>query len=265
MATKRILFLYHYDDALLDWADRAAESGFETQTLRVGHASDLERLDGSDFDFVVEWLPVKNGLKQQALIQLEALLPGTTPILSTAHEQLAGQIAAGLSHPERLFGFCPMGLYRRSNVISLVETPHHASDPVKAVKQYLKDLQVIAHFIQDTPGLVLPRIYAMLANEAAFTLQEGVAAVSDIDTAMRLGTNYAVGPLQWADQVGVDVVLSILENLWQVYREERYRPCLLLQKMVLVGHLGMRTGRGFYHYPHSQTRPEPDAIEATSP
>ncbi|HVZ40030.1 MAG TPA: 3-hydroxyacyl-CoA dehydrogenase family protein [Candidatus Kapabacteria bacterium] len=89
--------------------------------------------------------------------------------------------------------------------------------------------------VVDRVALVSARTLAMIINEAAFALMEGVAGVDDIDTAMKLGTNYPEGPLRWADRIGLDVVLSILDALHAEYREERYRPCVLLRQLVRAG------------------------------
>ncbi|MEB3286473.1 MAG: 3-hydroxyacyl-CoA dehydrogenase family protein [Vampirovibrionales bacterium] len=99
------------------------------------------------------------------------------------------------------------------------------------------------------PGLVLGRIVSMLVNEACFALMENVATADAIDTAMTLGTNYPMGPLAWADKAGLDVILAILNHLFAVYKEPRYRPARLLQERVSLGLLGQKTGQGFYAYP----------------
>jgi 3-hydroxybutyryl-CoA dehydrogenase len=102
--------------------------------------------------------------------------------------------------------------------------------------------------VADGPGLVRARILSMLVNEAATALMEGVATAADIDTAMRLGTNYPRGPLAWGDLLGLDVVLGILRGLHEEYGEDRYRPCPLLTRYVQAGRLGQKTGKGFFDY-----------------
>ena len=98
------------------------------------------------------------------------------------------------------------------------------------------------------PGLVFPRILSLIINEAARSLDEGVAAAEEIDTALRLGTNYPLGPLRWADQAGLDEVLTVLEGLQRETGDDRYRPSPLLKRMVLAGRLGESSGEGFYRY-----------------
>lgn len=92
------------------------------------------------------------------------------------------------------------------------------------------------------------RTIACLINEAASAVMEGVATPADIDQAMKLGTNYPHGPLAWADLIGLDTVLGVLTGLFNEFGEDRYRPCPLLRRLVTAGHLGQKSGRGFYHY-----------------
>ena len=100
--------------------------------------------------------------------------------------------------------------------------------------------------VKDQPGLVFPRILSLIINEASRSLDEGIAPVGDIDLGLRLGTNYPLGPLRWADQAGLDEVLGVLEGLQRETGDDRYRPAPLLKKMVLAGWLGEAAGRGFY-------------------
>jgi 3-hydroxybutyryl-CoA dehydrogenase len=96
--------------------------------------------------------------------------------------------------------------------------------------------------------LVRARIVCCLINEAVTALMEGVASAADIDLAMKLGTNYPHGPLEWADQIGLDTVLGVMQGLFDEWGEDRYRPSPLLRRMVLAGKLGRKSGEGFYRY-----------------
>jgi 3-hydroxybutyryl-CoA dehydrogenase len=134
----------------------------------------------------------------------------------------------------------------------LVElTRGETSSPVAAARaeRFFAALGKHVAWVGDAPGLVLGRIVCQVINESAFALGEGVGTARDIDTGMVLGLNHPRGPLEWADAIGLDRVLALLEALCEEYREERYRPAPMLQRLVRAGRLGRLTGAGFFDYP----------------
>lgn len=147
-----------------------------------------------------------------------------------------------------IVGYSAIGLYIGNPVVEI--SPAMQTSPIYLQKahDFLGRLGLHALEVPETPGLVLGRILAMLVNEAASALMEGVASPADIDTAMQLGTNYPRGPLTWADYVGLDVILVTLNHLEDEYGEERYCPVPLLRQMVDAGKLGRKAGEGFYSY-----------------
>jgi len=102
--------------------------------------------------------------------------------------------------------------------------------------------------VKDFPGFVTTRVGLMLVSEAIFVLQEGVAERDALDKAMKLGYNLPMGPLALGDLIGLDIVLHVLDGLYENYKDGRYRAPILLRKMVQAGHLGRKTGKGFYEY-----------------
>jgi 3-hydroxybutyryl-CoA dehydrogenase len=119
---------------------------------------------------------------------------------------------------------------------------------VDAAEAFWRGLGLDTARVADGPGLVRARIVCALVNEAVTALAEGVASAADIDTAMRLGTNYPRGPLAWGDLIGLDVVLGIMRGLQEEFGEDRYRPAPLLARYVQAGRLGQKTGQGFFTY-----------------
>ena len=129
-----------------------------------------------------------------------------------------------------------------------IETSDETAAAVRAAAERMGKTVAEAH---DYPGFISNRILVPMINEAIFALGEGLGTPEDIDAAMKLGTNQPMGPLELADFIGLDVCLTILEVLQQGFRDPRYRPCPLLRRLVDAGHLGRKTGRGFYAYPAS--------------
>jgi len=143
----------------------------------------------------------------------------------------------------------------RTGLVELVKGPDCSPTVVARAEQFFGVLGKHVVWVGDAPGLVLGRIVCQLVNEAAFALAEGVGSAKDIDAGMVLGLNHPRGPLEWADLIGLDHVLALLEALHREYGEERYRPAPLLRRLVSRGRLGVRTGGGFFTY-----GPGPSAI-----
>ena len=151
-------------------------------------------------------------------------------------------------YPTRLIG---IGLYDTFSKAKLLElAPSKITDTkiVENAENFLKEIGVSIAKVPDRAGLVFPRILSMIINEAAQVYSEQTASREDIDTAMKLGTNYPFGPLEWADKLGIDLVYEILSALQRDFGEDRYRPHPILKEMVNLKHLGIKTKRGFYEY-----------------
>jgi 3-hydroxybutyryl-CoA dehydrogenase len=145
-------------------------------------------------------------------------------------------------------GFHVLSPLRDAHLVEL--TRGEGSSPVAAARaeRFFAALGKHVVWVEDAPGLVLGRIVCQVINESAFALGEGVGGAHDIDTGMVLGLNHPRGPLEWADAIGLDHVLMVLESLCEEYREERYRPAPVLRRLVRAGHLGRSTGGGFFEY-----------------
>jgi 3-hydroxybutyryl-CoA dehydrogenase len=173
------------------------------------------------------------GAVDQVMI-LDRQLPPELPILAQCADVTASELAADLHHPERLVGFD--GLFT-DGAITLVATPVLSEAARGAANTLVRALGRAPVWMGDGPGLIVPRVVAMLANEAAFALGEGVADAATIDMAMRLGANHPVGPLARAAQIGYDTIVAILDHLRAEYGEERYRVAPALRRAARVGHM----------------------------
>jgi 3-hydroxybutyryl-CoA dehydrogenase len=146
-------------------------------------------------------------------------------------------------------GFHALPPFADCALVELTRTEHSSPGAATRAERFFAALGKHVEWVGDAPGLVMGRIACQLINECAFSLGEGVGSAHDIDTGLVLGLNHPRGPLAWADKIGLDHVLVVLEALCEEYREERYRPAPALQKLVLAGRLGRETGAGFFDYP----------------
>lgn len=175
----------------------------------------------------------KEGLEFD-LVRLDRRLPPESPILCQCADVTLAEAAAWIGSSERLVGFDGL-FFSNGPVATLVASSRLTPTARHAAEEFVASLGRLPVWVQDSPGLVLPRIVAMLANEAAFAVLEGVAEAETIDVAMRLGVNYPLGPLAWAKALGHERVLAVLDHLYSEYHEERYRAAPLLRRWVRSG------------------------------
>ncbi len=187
-------------------------------------------------------------IEAEASEWLDPELPESTLILTAALGHSAAEAAADIHARHRVVGFAALPPLQKGQAVELAAAPWTQPAALDQAGAFFRGLGLEPMVVPDGPGLVFPRILCMIINEAAFALMEGVASAEDIDTAMRLGMHYPLGPLEWADRIGLDQVLGVLEGLQAEYGEDRYRPAPLLRQMVRAGKLGRATGRGFYDY-----------------
>jgi 3-hydroxybutyryl-CoA dehydrogenase len=186
--------------------------------------------------------------KRNILQRLDNALPASTVILSSCLGWSATLMASWTKQPERVVGFATFYPLKDRKVIEISAGLRTSDAALQQAQDYVKSLGKETVRVKDAAGLIFPRILSLIINEAARSLEEGVAEADEIDVAMRLGVNYPIGPLRWADQIGLDEVLAVLEGLQRETGDDRYRPAPLIKKLVLAGFLGETTGRGFYSY-----------------
>jgi 3-hydroxybutyryl-CoA dehydrogenase len=202
---------------------------------------------------VIETFALDAARKQGILKTLDDSLAPASVILSSCLGSAVTHMTANLKRPERVVGFATFYPLNDRRVVELAAGMRAEDAPNKA-DEFFKALGKETVRVKDTAGLIFPRILSLIINEAARALDEGVATAEEIDIAMRLGVNYPQGPLRWADQIGLDEVLAVLEGLQQETGDDRYRPAPLLRKLVATGFLGEIAGRGFYCYTEGQVK-----------
>ncbi len=187
-------------------------------------------------------------IEAEASEWMDPELPETTLILSAALGHSAAEAAADIHTRHRVVGFGALPPVQKGQPVELAATPWTEQAALDQAADLFRTVGLEPVVVPDGPGLVFPRILCMIINEAAFALMEGVASAEDIDTAMKLGTNYPLGPLEWADRIGLDQILAVLEGLQAEYGDDRYRAAPLLRQLVRAGHRGRATGKGFFSY-----------------
>ena len=196
---------------------------------------------------VVETRAGDESQKKEIIQRLDAQSPSSI-ILTSCLGFSATRIASWSARPERVVGFAAFYPLQEKKVVELSTGLGTQESALKGAETFFRALGKEPVRVKDAPGLIFARILSLIVNEAARSLDEGVAPAEEIDTAMRLGVNYPSGPLKWADRIGLDEVLAVLEGLQRETGEDRYRPAPLLTKMVLAGWLGESSGKGFYEY-----------------
>jgi 3-hydroxybutyryl-CoA dehydrogenase len=193
--------------------------------------------------------------KKSLLEKLDAALPASAVIVTSCLAASTTLLASRAKRPERIVGFATLCPLKSRKLIEIAGGMKTAESSLQAAEQFFKSLGKDTTRVKDAAGLTFPRILSLIINEAARSLEEGVARADEIDIAMRLGVNYPQGPLRWADEIGLDEVLAILEGLERESGDDRYRPAPLLKKLVATGFLGEKSGRGFYRYHEGQVKP----------
>lgn len=177
-----------------------------------------------------------------------ALLAGAPAVYVSALACSATEAASWSPQPARAVGWGALPPLGARSTVEIAAALQSAPAAVSASEAFWQGLGLECVRVADGPGLVRARIVCALVNEAAAALAEGVATAADIDTAMRLGTNYPRGPLAWGDLIGLDVVLGVMRGLQEEFGEDRYRPSPLLARYVQAGRLGKKSGLGFFNY-----------------
>jgi len=173
--------------------------------------------------------------KRRNLADLDRALKPKTAILTSSTTVAVADQLTWVGKPNRLIGIGALPTMLEGRLVELAASRLTDEATVAAAREFAEALEKESALVQDGVGLVLPRILCMLANEAAFAMMEGVAGAADIDTAMRLGTNYPRGPIEWAERIGPRHVHAVVAALHKSFREERYRPAPLLQRAARYG------------------------------
>jgi 3-hydroxybutyryl-CoA dehydrogenase len=201
-----------------------------------------------DTSLVVEAATENVDLKLNIFKQLDEACPKDTILATNTSSISITQIAAVTSRPEQVIGMHFMNPVPIMKLVEIIRGYNTSDDVTNTIMELSKTLGKVPVEVNDYPGFVANRILMPMINESIETLYNGVAGVTEIDTVMKLGMAHPMGPLQLADFIGLDVCLSILNVMYDGFKNPKYAPCPLLVNMVQAGKLGVKSGEGFYDY-----------------
>ena len=202
----------------------------------------------SDRDLIIEAATENVSLKEAFFKDIDQAAPEHALLATNTSSISITKIAASTQRSDKVIGMHFMNPVPVMKLVEVISGYDTSPETLEAVLKVAESMGKVAVPAQDYPGFVANRILMPMINEAIYTLFEGVAKAEDIDTIMKLGMAHPMGPLELADFIGLDVCLAILEVLHEGFGQPKYAPCPLLRNMVTAGHLGRKSGRGFYSY-----------------
>ena len=203
-----------------------------------------------DREMVIEAATENLSIKLALFKDLDSFCPNNTILATNTSSISITTIGAATTRPEKVIGMHFMNPVPVMKLVEIIRGYNTSDEVTKTIYNLSEKLDKIPVEVNDYPGFISNRILMPMINEAIYSLYEGVAGVSEIDTVMKLGMAHPMGPLQLADFIGLDVCLSILRVLQDGFGNPKYAPCPLLVNMVEAGHKGVKSGSGFYDWTH---------------
>lgn len=263
---------YDYRVQLIDVSQAALNKGLATITKNLDRMVAKEKISPEDkartlanittytnleegveyASLVVEAATENLDLKLKIFRDLDGFCPDDTILASNTSSISITQIAAATARPDRVIGMHFMNPVPIMKLVEIIRGYNTSDETYNTVASISEKLSKVPVEVNDYPGFVANRILMPMINEAVETLYNGVAGVQEIDTVMKLGMAHPMGPLQLADFIGLDVCLSILNVMYDGFKNPKYAPCPLLVNMVMAGKLGVKSGEGFYDYAQSR-------------
>jgi 3-hydroxybutyryl-CoA dehydrogenase len=221
----------------------------QARDVALGHLSTTTSLDMlADADYVVEAIVEQVEAKRALFTSLDALVKPEAILASNTSSISITQLGAATKRPDKVLGMHFMNPVPIMKLVELIRGQATSDESLTTASSLCAKLGKIAIEAADYPGFIANRVLMPMINEAIFAVMEGVGTPDAIDSVMKLGMNHPMGPLALADFIGLDICLSILNVMHHGFGDPKYRPCPLLRRMVDAGHLGRKSGRGFYQY-----------------
>jgi 3-hydroxybutyryl-CoA dehydrogenase len=232
-----------------------------TETEKKVILSRIEVVEGpqdlKDIDLIVEAVPESLRAKSRVLKQMDQICPPEVIFASNTSTLSITELGATLDRPDRTIGLHFHHPVPKTKLVEVIRGLKTSDETFEKAAEFVKRLGKTPIDVFEYPGYVTTRAIIPYLNEAMYIVMEGVASAEDVDRAMCLGYNLDRGPLTLADHMGLDEVMSWMEHLFRELGDVKYRPCPLLRKLVRAGHLGVKTGQGFFRYDEQGQRIEP--------
>jgi 3-hydroxybutyryl-CoA dehydrogenase len=201
-----------------------------------------------EYPVIIESIPEDLSFKKSLFTKLDNICPPETIFITNTSTLSITEIAAATKRPDKFIGLHFLNPVPKIPLVEIVRGLRTSDETYSRVREFAESLGKTSVKVFEYPGYVTTRIIVPLLNEAMHVLMEGVATPQDIDTAIKLGYGFNIGPLALADKMGLDVVMAWMENMLNELSDHKYNPCPLLRKMVRAGNLGVKTGQGFFKY-----------------
>jgi 3-hydroxybutyryl-CoA dehydrogenase len=232
------------DHELAKWGITVSEK--KVILSRVTFSSTLSDLAATDL--IVESVNEQLEAKKDVMRELGAICPAERIFITNTSTLSITEIAAASGRPDRVVGMHFLYPVTRSPIVEVVRAAETSDATYQSALELCRVLGKVALQVFEYPGYVVTRSLVPFLNEAMHIVLEGVATAEDVDTAFSLGFEFRMGPLEYADRVGLDKVQGWMDHLWRELGDAKYRPCPLLRKLVRAGHLGRKSGRGFFRW-----------------
>ena len=263
---------YNYNVQLIDISQKSLDKGIAAISKNLDRMVAKEKITAIDKDRtlanITTYTSIKEGTQYASLVieaatenldlklkifkELDEVCPDDTILATNTSSISITQIAGVTSRPDQVIGMHFMNPVPIMKLVEIIRGYNTSDEVTKFIVDLSKKVNKIPVEVNDYPGFVANRILLPMINESIETLYNGVAGVTAIDTVMKLGMAHPMGPLQLADFIGLDVCLSILEVMYNGFKNPKYAPCPLLVNMVRAGKLGVKSGEGFYDYSESR-------------
>ncbi|OPH47082.1 3-hydroxybutyryl-CoA dehydrogenase [Paenibacillus ferrarius] len=233
------------DKQIERWA--MTESEKKLILAKIKKADSLE--DMAECDMVIETITEDLNAKKHVFFQLNQICNPAIILATNTSTLSVTEIAAITTNPQRVIGLHFLHPVAKIDLVEIIRAMKTSDETFERTRRFVDELILKKSIkVNESPGFITTRLICTLINEALHTLSEGVASAEDIDTAMRIGYDFKYGPLEMCDRFGLDSVQAALEGMFRDYGDIKYRPSFLLKQMVRAGHLGAKTGEGFFRY-----------------